>query len=188
MHAVSCDGSRIVCALSNGNVHVWDDDSGKQIAVPPEIQNVHYVFCAVVSSDGSGIVSGSREGVVVVRYVDSTERSMRNMAGHTCIRCVAVSSDGRVAVSGSDDRTIRIRDDDKGEMMGAPLMAHTNYFTHVAVSADCNEDASASFDRTLWVWDVQRSMDMSHDAARPDNWSRLFCIRWQCVASCFRVR
>jgi WD40 repeat protein len=111
---------------------------------------VHSVAC---SSDGSRIVSGSRDGTI--RIWDAISCGVQLiLKGHTgSVRSVAFSSDGLRIASGSADHTVRIWDAVSG-VVQHNLRGHGNCVHSVAFSSDGLRIVSGSDGRTVRIWDA----------------------------------
>jgi WD40 repeat protein len=111
------------------------------------------VSSGAFSSDGTRIVSGSRDKSVRVWDV-STGKVQSVLEGHTSgVSSVAFSSDGTHIVSGSEDQSVRVWDVSTGKVQSV-LEGHTSWVTSVAFSSDGTRIVSGSCDRSVRVWDV----------------------------------
>jgi WD40 repeat protein len=111
------------------------------------------VYSVAFSSDGSRIVSGSKD--CTVRIWDAvSDMVLYTLEGHTdWVRSVAFSSEGLHIVSGSDDRTVRIWDAISGVVQHT-LKGHTDWVRSVAFSSNGSRIVSGSRDCTVRIWDA----------------------------------
>ncbi|HEV3263501.1 MAG TPA: protein kinase, partial [Gemmataceae bacterium] len=151
--AYSPDGKRIACATAEGNaIHLWDGESGKEVAVLAVPCVAHVLF----SPDGSRLVSWGAHPDNTVRLWDAaTGRLLAVLAGHkNSINAVAFSPDGKRVATASFDQTGRLWDGRTGQLL-AVLRGHTGRVWHVLFSPNGTRVVTASDDTTLRLWDAQ---------------------------------
>ncbi|WP_437305670.1 TIR domain-containing protein [Sorangium sp. So ce388] len=160
--AVSPDGQRIVSASYDTTLKVWDLASGKLLSTL-EGHSVAVNACAV-SPDGQRIVSASGDSTLKVWDLASG-KLLSTLEGHSgAVTACAVSPDGQRIVSASDHNTLKVWDLATGELLstlegdfeGLSTLeeGHSGGVTACAVSPDGQRIVSASYDRTLKVWDL----------------------------------
>ena len=150
--AYSPDGKRIASAQAqegSSAIHLWDGESGKEIAVLP----VPYLSAILFSADGSRLVSGSNYPDNSARIWDAaTGRLLAKLAGHkNAIWGTAFSPDGTRIVTASTDQTARLWDGHTGTLL-AVLGGHTGGVVDVLFSPDGLRVVTASEDATLRLW------------------------------------
>jgi WD40 repeat protein len=114
------------------------------------------------SPDGRRLVVPGDDNTVNIWDVATTgERrvsaSQLSLRGHTAqVWGVAFSPDGRWVASGGEDNTVRIWSARTGVAPVPPFRGHTGVVSRVAFSPDRKHPvlASASFDKTVKVWDL----------------------------------
>ena len=112
-----------------------------------------HINSVAFSSDGTRIVSGSRDKSVRV-WDASTGALLMTLNGHTAyVKSVAFSSNGTRIVSGSWDKSVRIWDASTGALL-MTLNGHTDYINSVAFSSDGTRIVSGSEDKSVRVWDM----------------------------------
>jgi len=95
------------------------------------------VRSVAISPDGSRIVSGSDDEMILVWDAETGKQLGAPLRGHTDrVSSVAFSPDGSRIVSGSHDKRIRIWDAATSKPLGAPLRGHTDRVSSVAISPD----------------------------------------------------
>ncbi|QRW05994.1 Vegetative incompatibility protein HET-E-1 [Ceratobasidium sp. AG-Ba] len=128
----------------------------RRVAPVSTYQIEDMVWCVSYSPDGSRIVSGEGEGMVVIRNAHSGKMIGQPLQGHTeGVSSVAYSPDGTYIVSGSNDNTIRMWDAKTGRLVGQPLQGHTGSVSSVAYSPDGAYIVSGSWDNTIRRWDAK---------------------------------
>jgi len=128
---------------------VWDASTGKEL----NVLNGHTLLVSSVafSTDGTCIVSGSRDKLVRV-WDASTGKELNVLNGHTDpVRSVAFSTDGTRIVSGSDDKSVRVWDALTGKELSG-LNGHTLSVDSVAFSTHGTRIVSRSSDDSVRVW------------------------------------
>ncbi|KAF8748533.1 WD40 repeat-like protein [Rhizoctonia solani] len=116
-------------------------------------QQVHSI---AFSSNGTRLVSGSKDATMSVWDTQSWSRVLGPIKGHSRgIETVIFSPDDKLIISGSNDKTIRIWDAQSGQPILDPLAGHSNFITSVAISSSGNLIASGSGDESIRVWNAQ---------------------------------
>jgi WD40 repeat protein len=158
--AVTPDGSRVIAA-GQGVLGVWDLTSrapvGGPLAVgaPIGVQGIPFSVHAVVTPDGTRIVTGSGDGWVRTYELDTRRQVGRPVRAHQLVHRVAVTPDAHTLItSGSDegiDGTLRLWDLDSGDPVSEPIPAHHG-FAELAVTPDGGRVVSAGSDGRVRVW------------------------------------
>ena len=159
----SPDGRRIVSAAGDetratkpGEVITWDTASGKQLTVLSDHKKA--ATSAAFSPDGKLMVTTSVDETVNV-YSSGKDAPLGFFGGHGRPTTSALfSPDGRFVVTGSGGRAkgkneIKLWTPREGEEL-ATIDDHAARVTDIAISPDGQTLFSASYDKTVCVWDL----------------------------------
>jgi WD40 repeat protein len=172
--SVNPDGRQAVSASWDKTLRVWDLLTGQ--CVKTLEGHTSWVRSVSVTPDGRQAVSASDDKTLRV-WDTSSGKCLNTLEGHEHhIHSVNVTPDGRLAVSASYDDTLRTWDLSSGKcidtMTGSLLrrfllghnLLRPNYnlsrsderatVRSVSVTPDGRLAVSASYDNTLWVWDL----------------------------------
>ena len=139
-----------------GPVKVWDAEDGELVAALTEHEMA--ATGVVFSSDGTRLLSSGFDEHVNVHDV-AGRKTLGFFGGHSRpTSCVLYSADGSFAISGSGGRfkgknEIKLFVPENGDEL-ATLEGHEGKVTALALSHDGRTLASASFDKSVAVWDL----------------------------------
>jgi len=106
--AFSPDGMVVLTGGADGDVTVWDAQSGKRIRTVTQPAEV--IRTVAWSPDGR-LLAAAGSGEVVRLWDAKTGQETHTLKGHTrVIHSIAFSPDGKALVSGSSDKTVRLWD------------------------------------------------------------------------------
>ena len=142
----SGDGRRVV-AVSGAIVHVWDSETGAEIARMGG--HTDWIRSASWSGDGSRILTASRDGTARIWNVAAGAEIVR-MEGHTgWIRSASWSGDGSRILTASNDKTTRIWDAETGAEL-VRLDGHESGVAHSSWSRDGRAVATSGVPMRIW--------------------------------------
>ncbi|MFA6074473.1 MAG: RING finger protein [Negativicutes bacterium] len=147
---VSNDGTLIAIGQTNGEIKIFDADSGE--TVKTLIGHSDLVRSVAFSEDGKRLVSGGDDKTVKIWNLATG--SSKNLKGHKgWVKSVAFSPDGKVVASGSFDSTVKIWDAETGEEEHN-LTGHDAWVRDVEFSPDGKHLATCGDDKQIKIWNV----------------------------------
>ncbi|GME92995.1 unnamed protein product [Ambrosiozyma monospora] len=152
--AYSPDGSRIVSASDDGKIKIWDIVSGFCLATFEE--HTSSVTGVVFAKKGQVMFSSSLDGTVrawdLIRF-----RNFRTFTSTERLQfsCLAVDSSGEIVCAGSlDDFKIQVWSVQTAQLLDQ-LAGHEGPISCLTFGAEASSMlASASWDKTIRVWDI----------------------------------
>jgi dipeptidyl aminopeptidase/acylaminoacyl peptidase len=146
--AFSPDGRVVAAALSFGDTHLWDVETGKEIA------ELSGYWTGAFSPDGRKVVTATFwDGTARVWDVE-TGNEIVVLDGHTrLVQSAAFSPDGHRVVTASEDSAVALWDVETGKVI-AVLIGHKDGVNSAAFSPDGRSVVSASLDMTARIWPV----------------------------------
>ena len=159
---------RWLAAPSNGAIHLWSLDNGRDLAAerPGHEDSIHRLVFSQI--DGQRVaITASDDGTVRV-WDATTSRQLRIMRHEGPVRGMDVSPDGSHIVSSGLDDTVRLWDTTSGgEVYRLPGHGKFGGERAVAFAADGRQFVSWGNDWYLRVWDVRTGKALSETRVRP---------------------
>ncbi|WP_437754587.1 TIR domain-containing protein [Sorangium sp. So ce1389] len=179
--AFSPDGSTFAAGTADGEIRVWDSETGNQVLICTG--HAGWVSAVAYTPDGARLVSGSWDRTVRV-WDSASGLPVLVLSGHTDkVRSVACSPDGRTIASGGVDETVRVWDAQSGALL-LTLHGHAGWVTSVAFSPDGRRLASAGSDGTVRLWGLDGQPQMRTLEAHPGQvWAVAFAPDGARIAS-----
>ncbi|MBP8258649.1 MAG: protein kinase [Verrucomicrobia bacterium] len=160
----SADGRRVL-AVSPGEAHVWDAETG-QPTEGPAMASLRGIRCARFSPDGNSLVLAMGDGTAQVLDGRGQQSLSPHLAHQGAVLDAAFSPDGRLIVTASDDRSARVWDCASGQPRGESLR-HNDSVRTARFSPDGQTVVTASADHTARLWNAAtsepRSPALKHD-------------------------
>jgi WD40 repeat protein/tRNA A-37 threonylcarbamoyl transferase component Bud32 len=152
------DGQRLASASADGTVKLWNVTTGRVIHEHPGFARgggVSFVGSGGVafSPDGRLLAAAGKDVGLVVWAVDGGEEVFRCSLPEGFASAVAFSPDGLLLASGSGG-ALRLWGARTGHLVREEVHAHNGVITGVSFRPDGKRVATASYDRTVKVWDV----------------------------------
>ncbi len=147
----SGDGSRVATGDADGEVRLWDAQTGKEVATL--LQKGASILSLRFSPDDSRLVSADAKGMVKLWDVNSSKQIATLSEQEGAVNEAVFSSDGSRIVAASTDKTVRIWDTVTGHPLSV-LQGHTGSVEYAEFSPDGSRVLSASTDGTARLWDT----------------------------------
>jgi formylglycine-generating enzyme required for sulfatase activity/WD40 repeat protein/serine/threonine protein kinase len=153
--ALSPDGKLLASGDEDGNAHLWNLATGRQLRIFEVPAGGHKPTTEVAfSPDGRTLAIGTFVWDRALRLCDvNTGRELHAYRGHTSnILTLAFSPDAKTLVSGSDDWSVRLWDVSRGLELHAfscPFSVNS-----VAISPDSGLIAAGVQDGSVIIWDA----------------------------------
>jgi len=143
----SPDGARLLAGYHDGTAAIWDVRTGKVALRIAGHEGP--VLCAAFDPEGRRVATGG--GDHMIRFWDvATGAAGQVLEGHAgAVSALAFSGDR--LLSGGHDKTLRVWDVATGDQV-LRMLAHDNWVTGVAMTADGTRVATCSFDATAKLW------------------------------------
>jgi len=158
----SPDDRRVMAALKNGTVLVWDlatEQEQPPITLVAGPVKQEKFLCAAFSPDRRRLVTGSRTGAVELWDLQSGKK-VQTFAGHAGeVHAVTCSADGWLILSVGRDNTVRLWDVASGKEL-TQLKSEDRQVRCVAFSPDSRRALSAGVDRSIHLWDLQSGQEV----------------------------
>ncbi|OKH15864.1 hypothetical protein NIES592_04940 [Fischerella major NIES-592] len=149
--ALSPDGKLLATGDANGNVYLWQVQTGKHLLTLRGHTN--QVFSVAFSPQGNILASGSFDSLLKIWDV-SSGKEIRTYTGHNHgISSVTFSPDGKVVASAGLDGLVKLWDVSTTACIDT-FYGHSNQVLSVAFSPEGKILASGSLDCSIKLWDV----------------------------------
>ncbi|MBF0101832.1 MAG: WD40 repeat domain-containing protein [Desulfobacterales bacterium] len=151
--AVSADGNRVMSASVNGDIRIWDKDSGKEVNTYNAAIGDLSMASFFPEKDWVFLSAGKFEPKVVLMDLTNGNPLKTFENNQQRIFDIALSKDGNYLVSGGHrDGKVKIWDISNGRMISA-IDIQKQGLLSVALSPDGNFILSGGSDQQVKVWD-----------------------------------
>jgi WD40 repeat protein len=150
--AFSPDGASLASCGNDNNLFLWNLASGKSRSL---MGHTGAVQCVAFSPDGQTLASGGADATIKWWNVASGE-CKSTLPGHEkLVKCLAYDKSGKLFASGDAGGSILLWNAEVGVKIAAAAGVHANTVYSVAFSPTQPLLASASFDRTIKLWQIE---------------------------------
>ncbi|MBE9227182.1 trypsin-like peptidase domain-containing protein [Phormidium sp. LEGE 05292] len=152
--AISPDGQIIASGLADGNIKLWNKNTGKELRVLAGHSST--IDSLAISPDGQTLVSGSRDKTIKIWNIQTGQLLHTLTETPGSIVSVAISPDGQMIAAGSvEDKVIRIWNLRSGKLLHS-LSGHSYSIWSIAFCSDSQTLVSSSADKIIKIWDVNK--------------------------------
>jgi WD40 repeat protein len=150
--AYSPDGKYVACGARNGEVVLFDADTGQ----PLQRFKEPFTWALAFSPDGKTLATAG--ATKTIRLWDlTTGKETKSLKGHQAtVKALAFSADGTLLASGGDDGMVRVWNSGDGSGVAA-YSGHVFSVNSVAVTGDGKHVISAGADHTVRIWNGKRA-------------------------------
>lgn len=147
---ISPDGKLLASAGEDRKIIIWDLETIQKLNTFKEGSEVaSLVFIA----DGRQFATGTDNGVIQIRDID-TGKTVRRLEGHHgSVRYLLTTKDGKKLLSVGTDNTIKVWNLDDGSQINT-LDGYRLKIFKIALSPDEKKVVSVFSDKTIMVWDL----------------------------------
>jgi len=167
--AFSPDGRRIATASDDNTAKIWD---GSGVELHMLVGHFDTVYDVAFGHDGRVAATASSDKTV--KLWDATSgKILRTLPGKTASTCIAFSPDGKTVAAGGEDGTVRLWDEPSGRVrLDLPghhkvpgidfdkVSSTFSKMTGIVFSPNGKRFATASWDRTVKVWDADSGKEL----------------------------
>ncbi len=149
--AFSPDGVLLAAATGDGDIRLWEAESGKPIMTMHGHKD--WVWSIAFSPNGQLLASGGEDQTIRLWEV-STGRETKVLQGHRgWIRSVAFSPNGQLLASAGEDQRIRLWEISTGKLLNT-MDGYPGWIRSITFSPDGQLLASAGENQAVWLWQV----------------------------------
>ena len=150
--AVSPNGKIVASGSKNGEIKLWELDTGKLIrTISAHKQSVKSI---AISPDGKTLVSGSKSGKVKLWEIETGELIRTISAHNQPVNSIAISPNGKTFASASKSGRVKLWEIESGEPIRT-ISAHTQSVNSIVISPDAKTLASASDGGKVKLWNLE---------------------------------
>jgi WD40 repeat protein len=165
---LSQSGKTLASGDNNGDVRVWDVDSGSELLT---IRKAPSHDIVVMSPDSTTIATTSDDGKSIRLWDTSNETTTKVLTGHSDdINRLAFSPDSKILASSSDDKTIRLWSLETGETR--VLTGHTSEVGQIvfhpsgkilaSIGFNLDQEGEGEPENAIRFWDVESGKEVGH--------------------------
>jgi WD40 repeat protein len=161
----SGDGKQVLSGSWDGTARVWNVESGKTVLT---IKTGHlWVNAVIYSPDATKIATGGRHENALKIWDAKTGELFKTLKQDEQVWSLAWTSDGKKLISGTYN-PIRIFDTTTWQQIAA-LEGHTDWVNAISLSQNERFLASAGYDKTARLWNLDTSLPVGPPLQHEDN-------------------
>ncbi|MGD1711829.1 eIF2A-related protein, partial [Dapis sp. BLCC M172] len=146
--ALSQDGKTLATASDENTTHLWNGDTGKEVAT---LNYQDKVIKVALSQDGKTLATKSEDKVARL-WDAATGNAIATLLHHSGVNALAFSPNGKIIATASDDNIVRLWDTTTGNAIST--LVHYFPVNALAFSPDGTAIATASDDQITRFWDT----------------------------------
>ena len=153
----SNDGKQIITGGGNGNIKVWDVNSGQELNTL--IGHTYGITSLVLSSDGKTLVSGSKDGTIRIWDLSNKNNKRVLTKGHTAfVNTIAFSPDDTTIMSAGSSKKIQNWSVNTGKEL-TPSLIQNVYVWKGSISKKANLIATQQSNKVR-IYDLINNMEL----------------------------
>jgi WD40 repeat protein len=151
--SISPDGDHLAVVSYEGSIHLLNREGN--VVIPAIEGHDGPIWDVAFSPDGQTLATAGDDGTLRFWTVTGEPRAENPViSSNVPFLCVAFSQDERWIAAGKNDGTTLLLDSQGNEVQ--TLIGHTDAMDGIAFSPDSQTLATASFDRRVFLWDLNR--------------------------------
>jgi WD40 repeat protein len=109
-------GDKLVAAISDGTIHVWNMDSGQEEKVITVTGNSSGLSSIAFSSSGEELITGSKDGTIKIYSFPAGNELLRSPGIASDFRAISFAPDGKTIAAGTVDSDVFLWDLSSGKI------------------------------------------------------------------------
>lgn len=156
------DVKTLISAGADGQILLWDRQTGEQIQALPEGHN-SFINALTLSGNGRWLASGAADNTVIIWQMDwkaKTGKVLHTLTGHTSPINTLAMTPNNILASGSADNTVRTWDVGSGKPLRT-LTGHEGIVNAIAISPNGKDLVAVGAASDAVLWDLTTGEEIS---------------------------